>query len=197
MVKEFIECVVWVPTGDGGLRAVADPAQLERIENTRNGRSYRLAGVDVFDPAVDFLEIQKVLSRVRKADESMFRIFTRYPERVHQYERWEMAQECLWRLPVNLWIEIPFDSPMDMASLDSFAEVDHVAKSVSFVGFRSDPAHPLVPGELQQRIRRCKLREIVMVPGGIRESPSRTFSDAACLASLVVRREQGCGLVAL
>jgi len=198
LVKEVINCIVRVPTGDGGFRAVADPAQLARIEKARNGRSYMFAGaVDVFDAAVDFLEIRKVLSRVLKAHESTFRVFTKYPERVLQYERWENAQDHLWRLPVNLWIGVQFESAMDMASLDSFATVDHVAKSVSFVGFRSDPAHPLVPCELLPRIRRCELREIVTGAVSIKGVHSLTPSDANCLEFIVDRRELGCDLVAL
>jgi hypothetical protein len=198
LVDEVIDCVILEPAPDGGYNVVLAPAALAKIKSSRKWKRYLLNGpVDLFDQAVPFSVIRTVLDSLYKAQESTFRISTRHPERMNEYEKWEKSKYPLWHFPINLTISVPVQSALDLERLDIFAESNHELKSVSFAGFVSDPSHPLFPGDLVPRLLQCNLREILVEARHARPGKSLTSADADCIALIAGQSALGHYVVAL
>jgi hypothetical protein len=195
---ETIDCVTLEPAPDGGHKAVVSPEALKEIKSARARKEYMLSGpVDLFGAAVGFDVLRKLFSGVWRVQESQFRLRTIHPERAHAYAEWELSQNRLWRFPPNLSICASVQSGLDLHKLDVFAEISRCSKSVSFVGFTSNPEHPLVPGQVFPSLRRCELREILIDRRPKTEGPYLTHSDAACMSMIAGWREMGCEVIAI
>jgi hypothetical protein len=194
LADEFLDCLYIAEQHrtDGRCDALIDYKRLDHVQHAGNMKTYLVGSViDPFDPRVSLEIADELFAVIFKTQESQFRIETSHLDRVLEYAKLVRSRGTLSRLPINMSLGISLRCPKDLVLLDSFAQIEHEVKYVSFAEYRSDPSCPLVIGDLLPCLSKCELREIVL------GSELLSDSDAKCLDAVAGAADMGCWIVDL